>query len=236
MDNKDKGNRGGDQFLTLRQASSNVSTSSTPSGEVDLRKAARAAAKLFGCYPRNEANDPETFLTAATAILASYPEIVADRVCDPLLRSSLPSKSKFLPSIAEIRTACETEMVWHDAVERRERERRHTAEVLAPAPPATDESRKRVRALADDVIAELNAKGEARKIDFRPPRSPGEAEAARRHFEARLPELAAEYAATPLKLGPSLCQANRSVEAIGVDSGAPADDNNEPTASKRAVR
>jgi hypothetical protein len=116
----------------------------------------------------------------------------------------LPAKHKFLPALAEIRAACEVEMVWLDAVERRERERRHTAEVLAPAPPATAESRARVRQAADALLAELNAKGEPRKIDFKPPRSPGEAEAARRHFEARLPELAAENAATPPKIGPAL--------------------------------
>jgi hypothetical protein len=216
MDNKN--NRGNAQFLTLHQASSNVSTSSTPNGEVDLRIAARKAAQLFGCYPRNDANDPDTFLMAATALLASYPEVVADRVCDPL--RGLPAKNKFLPALAEIREACEREMIWHDAVERRERERRHTAEVLAPAPPATDESRARVRAEADALLAELKAKGEPAKIDFRPPRSPGEAEAARRHFEARLPELAAEYAAKPPKIGRELvkqsagAQLNNCVEVV----------------------
>ena len=158
--------------------------------------AARQAAKLFGCYPRNDANDPETFLTAATAILASYSEVVADRVCDPLRRDSLPSKSKFLPSIAEIRAACEVEMVWYDTVERRDRERRHTAEVLAPAPPATAESRARVRQAADELLAELGV-ANPKAIDFSKPRSPGEAEVARRYFEARLPELAAKYAAQP---------------------------------------
>jgi hypothetical protein len=164
--------------------------------------AARKAAQLFGCYNRNEANDPEIFITAMTAMLATYPELVVERVCDPI--RGLPAKNKFLPALAEIREACEREMVWHDAVERRERERRHTAEVLAPAPPATAESRARVKAMAADLIAELNAKGEPRKIDFKSPRSPGEAEVARRHFEARLPEFAAEYAATPPKLGPAL--------------------------------
>ena len=154
------------------------------------------AARLFGCYPRNEANDPETFLTAATATLSEYPEIVADRVTDPLLRNSLPSKSKFLPALAEIRAACELEMVWFDTVERRERDRKHTAKVLAPTlPPPAPMDRMRVRQAADDLLAELNAKGEPRKIDFKPPRSPGEAEVAKRHFEARLPELAAEYGA-----------------------------------------
>jgi hypothetical protein len=155
---------------------------------------------LFGCYPAGSANDPEMFITAATAMLASYPELVVERVCDPL--RGLPMKSKFLPAIAEIREACEREMVWHDAVERRDRERRHTAEVLAAPPSPTVESRGRVKAMAAELLAELNARGEPRAIDFRPPRSPAEAEAAKRHFEARLAELGADYAARPPALGP----------------------------------
>ena len=206
MDNNDKGNRRKGQFLTLRQVSSNALTNNSPtSTKCDPRTASRKAAQLFGCYPRNEANDPEIFLTAATALLASYPEAVAERVCDPI--RGLPSKNKFLPAIAEIREACEREMVWFDVVERRERDRAHTRKVLEPVlPPPAPMDRLRVRRTADELLAELNAKGEPRKIDFRPPRSPSEAEVARRHFEARLPELAAEYAASPPKLGPALRQ------------------------------
>jgi hypothetical protein len=159
------------------------------------------------------------FITAATALLACYPEVVADRVCDPL--RGLPSKKIFLPAIAEIREACEREMIWHDAVERRERERRHTAEVLAPAPKPTAESRVRVRAEADALLAELKAKGEPAKIDFRPPRSPGEAEAARRHFEARLPELAAEYAARPPRVSREFMKAPPQVEDESYDRRLP---------------
>lgn len=208
-------NRREGQLSKLGDASRLALSPSGRSANCEPERAAARATLLFGYYPRNEANDPEIFITGATAMLASYPEIVVERVCDPI--RGLAARNKFLPSIAEIRAACELEMVWCDAVERRERERRHTAEVLAPAPPATDESRRRVRQIADSLLAELNAKGEPRKIDFKPARSPGEAETARRHFEARLPELAAEYAATPPKLGPGLNysskDARRYVEA-----------------------
>jgi hypothetical protein len=219
MDNK--GNRREDQFLTLRQASSNALTSNSPtSTKCDPRTASRKAAQLFGCYPRNEANDPEFFLTAASALLACYPEIVVDRVCDPLSRGGLPAKHKFLPALAEIRAACEVEMIWFDTVERRERDRQHTRQVLAPAlPPPAPMDRLRVRQAADELLAELNAKGEPRKIDFRPPRSPGEAEVARRHFEARLPELAA--AATPPKLGPALGKSEQALTPAGDDLSTP---------------
>jgi hypothetical protein len=160
------------------------------------------------------------FITAATAMLASYPEHVVERVCDPI--RGLPSRNKFLPAIAEIREDCEREMIWHDAVERRERARRHTAGVLAPPPPRTPDARRRVRAEADTLIAEFGGL-RRREIDFLSPRSPDEAEAARRHFEARLPELAAEYAAKPLGGEPR--QADKSGEAPRVDSGATPDVN-----------
>ena len=205
MDNNSNRGNGG-QFQTLHQTSSNALTRNSPTSTTcDPRTAARKAAQLFGCYPRNDANDPEIFITAATALLASYPEAVAERVCDPI--RGLPAKNKFLPAIAEIREACEREMVWFDTVERRERDRAHTRKVLEPVlPPPAPMDRLRVRRTADELLAELNAKGEPRKIDFRPPRSPSEAGIARRHFEARLPELAAEYAASPPKLGPALRQ------------------------------
>jgi hypothetical protein len=211
--NREKG-----QLSKLGDASRLALSPSGRSANCEPERAAARATLLFGYYPRNEANDPEIFITGATAMLASYPEIVVERVCDPI--RGLPAKSKFLPSIAEIRSSCELEMVWHDAVERRDRDRAHTRKVLEPIlPPPAPMDRMRVRQMADELLAELKT-SDPRKIDFRPPRSPGEAEAARRHFEARLPELQAEYSARPPVIGLSLRQANRSVEAYGVDSGA----------------
>lgn len=45
------------------------------------------------------------FIAAAAATLACYPESVASQVCHPV--EGLPREQKFLPSIAEIREACE---------------------------------------------------------------------------------------------------------------------------------
>jgi hypothetical protein len=131
---------------------------------------------LFGFYRASEANDPETFIAGATAMLAQYPEHVAGKVCDPI--RGLPAKSKFLPAIAEIREACELEMVWYHAVERRELERQRTAEILKPAPPAAPGARERVRAMADQVIGDLGGlapaadkplPGRARPLTIRSP-------------------------------------------------------------------
>ncbi len=60
---------------------------------------------LAGCYRRNDAADPETYLMALSAILAEYPTDIVYRVTDP--RSGLPSRSTWLPTVKEVRDACD---------------------------------------------------------------------------------------------------------------------------------
>jgi hypothetical protein len=59
---------------------------------------------LLGCYRTGDANDPETYVAAITAILARYPEEVITSVTHPA--SGLPSKSGWLPTIKEASDAC----------------------------------------------------------------------------------------------------------------------------------
>lgn len=88
-------------------------------------------------------NDPDTYLRALTALLGSYPSDVVQAVVDP--RSGLPSRLKWLPTIAEVKEACEREM----APIYREREFQKQREEMArmlPAPssgerPSLDELR-----------------------------------------------------------------------------------------------
>ena len=130
---------GNDRWLMLAGTSS-VGLTKPSSGNADPRMTTRLAAQLLGCYRASDANDPDTFVTAAAALLACYPEAIARRVCDPV--RGLPSLSKWLPAIAEIRAACETEMVWRDAVERRSRERVKTLAVLAEHRPNPTERQR----------------------------------------------------------------------------------------------
>jgi hypothetical protein len=60
---------------------------------------------LFGCYRASEANDPKIFVAAAAAILEQYPPNIGHAVCSPI--GGLPAALKWLPSIAEIREACD---------------------------------------------------------------------------------------------------------------------------------
>jgi hypothetical protein len=67
--------------------------------------AIQRTALLFGCYRKGDANDPEIYTAAIAATLADYPAEVVEYVTDP--RTGLPSKLKWLPTVAEVREACE---------------------------------------------------------------------------------------------------------------------------------
>lgn len=123
------------------------------------------ATRLFGYFNRSDANDPETFIAGATAMLSSYPEAVVNAVCDPL--RGLPSTNKFLPAISEIREACEREMIWHDAVVQREARREQTARVLGDVRAAPRGSPEHTRVLKS--FRELGEAMEAKRpADPRP--------------------------------------------------------------------
>ena len=60
---------------------------------------------LFGCYRKGDANDPDTYVAAITAVLSEYPADVIKRVTDP--RLGIARKSKFMPNLCELSEACE---------------------------------------------------------------------------------------------------------------------------------
>lgn len=86
-------------------------TSSSSECEISperLQYAAERARLLFGCYRKGDANDPETYTAAVTAILADYSPEVIRRVTDP--RTGIPRKLKFMPNPAEVAEECEAAM------------------------------------------------------------------------------------------------------------------------------
>src|SRR6185437_886864 len=66
--------------------------------------AAARARLLLGCYRTGDANDPETYVAALTAILARYPEEVITAVTHPA--TGLPSMKSWLPTVKEVTDAC----------------------------------------------------------------------------------------------------------------------------------
>ncbi len=59
---------------------------------------------LLGCYRTGDANDPETYVAAVTAVLAHYQEEVITEVTHPV--TGLPSKKGWLPTVKEVSEAC----------------------------------------------------------------------------------------------------------------------------------
>lgn len=66
--------------------------------------AAQRAKLLLGCYRTGDANDPETYVAAITAVLARFPEIVITSVTHPV--TGLPSTKSWLPTVKEVLDAC----------------------------------------------------------------------------------------------------------------------------------
>lgn len=69
---------------------------------------------MFGCYRKAEASDPEIYAAATASVLAEYSEEVVDYVTDP--RTGLPSRSQWLPSVFEVRKACNEHADWLDKI------------------------------------------------------------------------------------------------------------------------
>ena len=60
---------------------------------------------LFGCYRRSDAADPETYVVAVSALLSTFEADTVEHVTDPIV--GLPAKTNFVPTIKEIKDACE---------------------------------------------------------------------------------------------------------------------------------
>lgn len=143
---------------------------------------------MFGCYPKGQANDPDTYTAAIAAVLAEYPADVICTVTDP--RTGLPRRLKWLPAVAEVADACDAE------VESRrlramadERARRASAKPVEPEVERTPESdaamAARFQKLREDLQAKATADEEERK------------ERKRREVYARMAEKARHPHPTP---------------------------------------
>lgn len=67
--------------------------------------AAERTQLMLDCYRTGAANNPEVFVTAVAATLARYPDQVIYDVTDP--RTGIPSKISWMPTIKDVREACE---------------------------------------------------------------------------------------------------------------------------------
>ncbi len=86
-----------------------------------LSEAKKGASRLLGCYRTGDANDPEVYISGVVAVLSRYTIEIIRAVTEPA--TGLPSKSNWLPTIAEIRKEC-------DLLEERETRKAHLAKQL----------------------------------------------------------------------------------------------------------
>lgn len=138
--------------------------------------------RLVGCYRKGDAENPDVYTAALAVMLADYPAAIVQKVTDP--RTGLPGRSQWLPTVAEVRHACELEMKPLRDEEARRRRREESERVLA-AESEPRAKRKtfdelvdmyptvvglsRPRPLTDREKAQLLADLEARKDHFRSP-------------------------------------------------------------------
>lgn len=99
---------GDEPFTTLRPTYNRDSTRST-----SLHLAAYAADRakvLFGSYRRGDANDPDAYVAAITAVLSLYDADLIREVTDP--RTGIMTTEKymsFMPNAGELKVYCEAE-------------------------------------------------------------------------------------------------------------------------------
>lgn len=122
---------------------------------------------LLGCYRKGDAEDPDIYLTAVAAMLASYPQAVVNRVTDP--RTGIAGRQNFLPTVADVRHACEVEMAPIYDKRRRDRVR---DEMLAARDEWTKPERREIPPRVREFMRELranagNADRQSRPLDAR---------------------------------------------------------------------
>lgn len=102
---------------------------------------------LIGCYRKGEAEDPGRYVRAVATVMERYPEVVLRTVVDPFI--GLPSKSDWLPTIAEVKRACESVAAEIAEVK--------VLQIPPPERPASPEQRERAVAAWERAKADILA-------------------------------------------------------------------------------
>jgi hypothetical protein len=98
---------------------------------------------MLGSFKESERSkvDPTVFVPALAAMLASFPQDIVQAVTDPV--RGIASEQNWVPTLSELRHACEVRLKPRQEAAKREAELRRTQALLAPPPPATTEERER---------------------------------------------------------------------------------------------
>lgn len=104
---------------------------------------------MYGCYRKDDASNPEVFLTAASAILAEYSDEVIRYVTDP--RTGLPSNLKWPPQASEVREACKSHASYLARIDKFANERRYE---VPNEPIFSKVNRLKQRYISREVLAD----------------------------------------------------------------------------------
>lgn len=125
-------------------------TTTNPKCSAEL--AAKRTRILLGCYRKGDCEDPEVYVPAVASVLARYSPRVVQLVTDPA--DGLPSRSDWLPTVREVRAACEAEAAKQYQLEARNNPPR----LPAPEKPVSPEERERAVANWERIKQEIFAK------------------------------------------------------------------------------
>lgn len=120
--------------------------------------AAECAAVLLGCYRRGEVSDEEIFTRGVISVLCDFPEAIVRSVTNPA--RGLPAKLKWLPTLAEVREACEAAHAPELRAAQRERQRAEQQQERLAAPTVTPDARQKAIAHWEQIKAEMAAAAE----------------------------------------------------------------------------
>jgi hypothetical protein len=140
------------------------------------------ALSLLGSYRTTDVDDPAVYVANAVAVLTRYGEGVVAQVCGPGI--GIQTRQKWLPTVSELREACDQIVGEQAARERRALLAEHRVLIDTPYGPkpeaeglallASPEAQRRMSddertALAERVSREIRAAAEAQRKEDAPP-------------------------------------------------------------------
>jgi hypothetical protein len=161
---------------TTRYGTSLPSLAPSLDGLCSEQQAKAAAMLVLGSYRATEINDPKVYVAGCVAVFRRFPADVVSRVCEP--GAGIQTRQKWLPTVSELREACERALDERLGRERRALLAQHRVLIdtpRGPEPPAEVEKPSqdaRDRAVTywrDEVRPQLQARSDVGKADGPPP-------------------------------------------------------------------
>jgi len=94
----------GDPAKRLTASAQHLTTSSQGS-KAAMELALYHSKLILGCYRADDVSDPQVYVTAIAAVLSRYPADIGVRLSDP--KEGIAGRLKWLPTVSEIKTACD---------------------------------------------------------------------------------------------------------------------------------